>query len=33
MDGGIDARARALKPLDVPHLSCSETGALIVVIT
>lgn len=33
MDEGIDAQARALKPLDVPHLSCSETGALIVVIT
>lgn len=32
-DGGIDAPACALKPLHVPHLSCSETGAVIVVIT
>lgn len=33
MDGGIDAQACALKPLHVPHLSYSETGAVIVVIT
>lgn len=33
MDGGIDAQACALKPLHVPHLSCSETGAAIVGIT
>lgn len=25
MDGGIDVQACALKPLDVPHLSCPET--------
>lgn len=32
MDGGIDVQARALKPLHVPHLSCPETHAVIVVI-
>lgn len=33
MDGGMDAQACALKPLHVPHLSRSETGAVIVLIT
>lgn len=32
MDGGMNARAFALKPLHVPHLSCPETHAVIVVI-